>query len=235
MVRARTSDPAGWRTRCRVATIVLSLGLLVGACSGDDASEATEDGSRDQNAVDDETTTTDKTGATSSEDDESTSTSAEGSPDGTEVETTTSSSVDGTSGPGGEPQGDPEPTPARVTAVEDIVAKPDSYVGQRVTARGRVFFLEQCPPEPSKSTPCTLTAYLAGEGRSSLGFAEQDDALVLARGNARISCVQDGGRTACDGWVNGERYDVTGDVRRQRLGGREVDDIELDVTEKQQV
>lgn len=235
MVRARTSDPAGWRTRSRVATITLSLGLLVGACSGDDASEATEDGTRDQNEVDDETTTTDTVGETTADDDESTSTSAGGGVDDTEAQTTTSSMAAGTVGSGGESEGDPEPTPARVTGVEDIIARPGSYVGERVTARGRVFFVEQCPPEPSKSSPCTLTAYLTGEGRSSLGFSELDEALVLARGEKRISCVQDGGRTACDGWTNGERYDVTGDVRRQELGGREVDDIELDVAEKKQV
>lgn len=133
-------------------------------------------------------------------------------------------------------QSTPPPRQARAVTFEELYANQERYVGETVEVVGKVFFLADCPPAESGrgASECILFAYLAHPDRGELIYGQRDEAIPLAEGGQRLSCPE---RSAtgggCGAWEDAKRYRVIATVQHPVRGGRQTQDVELDVHGKE--
>jgi hypothetical protein len=126
-------------------------------------------------------------------------------------------------------------TGAREIGFDELVDDPAALVGERVRVTGNVFFISECPPPGSGDAKCILLGYLADPERRTLIAADVTQAIALAEGGRRLSCVEGSQPTpTCGDWQREATYTIEGIVQRQVLGGREADLVQLDVSAKSQ-
>lgn len=119
---------------------------------------------------------------------------------------------------------------ASPVSFDDLLAEPARFVGQRIEVVGRVYFLSSCPPPgASPMGPCVLQGYLTDPERQVFVASDVAEAIVLAEHGLSLSCAEEAGTTACGDWANEARYSVVGVLQRRVLGGRETDQVQLDV------
>ncbi len=132
-----------------------------------------------------------------------------------------------------EPSASPTQDVAVEASVDDLVADPDAWLGERVEVVGKVFFLAQCPPPGAEATPCVLAGYLADPERGVLIAADVDEVLPLAEDGALVTCHEPGnGAGACDDWEREATYTLGGVLERQTLAGQERSKVQFDVLER---
>jgi hypothetical protein len=117
---------------------------------------------------------------------------------------------------------------------EEVYARRSELVGEAVDVVAKSFFLVSCPPQQQGgATRCVLTLYAADPDRSSLAYGQRGEAMVVQEDGRTVSCASSKAREgACPGWENAKRYRLIAEVRKQVLGGRETEQVALDVSSK---
>lgn len=105
-------------------------------------------------------------------------------------------------------------------------------VGQTVEVVARAFFIESCPP-PGTEGACVRTLYMADPSRNDLLYGQRAEAVVVADDGTWVSCTDGSGD--CAGWQDRAQYRLVATVAKQVLGGREVDEVQLNVMSRTQV
>ena len=120
--------------------------------------------------------------------------------------------------------------------LDRLLADPAALVGRTVELRGRVHFFERCPPADHPSSLCQLSAFLTPEEVGDLQAVDLPGALVLAEGGRPVTCSErEAVRGACPGWEHRAVYRLVGTVVHQVRGGRQSEQVEIDVSSKERV
>ena len=118
----------------------------------------------------------------------------------------------------------------------EVRDEPGALVGRTVLLRGRVFFFERCPPPDQPAAACELSGLLTDEERDDLQAVDLPEAIVLAEDGRPLTCsARVAVQGACPGWQDRAVYRLEGTVQRRVLGGRETDQVEIDVSSKELV
>lgn len=204
----------------RRGVVLLALGLLV-AC-GDDTDGAAVSTTIAGSSTADPTTTATSTGGGAGNTDATTTTVvvAEGS---TEDQGTTTSDA-------------PREADVQSLTFAELFERRFDLVGSTIEVEGTVHFISRCPPPPpegGRPEDCVLLGFLAAEDRTFLAAGDVGQAIPIAEGGVQVQCrAPDAPTGACPGWEHARRYRLTGVVERRVAGGRELDEVQLEVTSK---
>ena len=98
---------------------------------------------------------------------------------------------------------------------------------------GKVFFFERCPPPEHGAAACQLTGYLTDPDQTQLDAGDLNEAILLAENGAVVTCTEhEAVDLACPGWRHATGYRLLGVVEHQVRGGRETQQVQLNVSSK---
>lgn len=159
--------------------------------------------------------------------------SGDGSGDGSPTGASSTASGHSTDGMGDDGVDPDDGSEAHEVGFDELLADPTAFVGRRIRVTGNVFFVSECPPPGASVADCVLLGYLVGPEQHTLIAADVPQAIALAEGGRRLSCIEGSQATpTCGDWSAEATYTIDGVLEHQVLGGRESQLVQLDVAEK---